>query len=280
MKVIAEPATQPPRFIYGTAWKEDATASLVTQALEAGFRAIDTANQRRHYHEAGVGEALRAAFDGGSLRREELFLQTKFTYVRGQDHRLPYDPSAPVADQVRQSFDRSLAHLGVTYLDSLVLHGPMHVEGLAPEDHEAWRALEAIQREGGTRVIGISNVGLGQLEALLESAEVKPTYVQNRCYAVDGWDADVRAICAREGVVYQGFSLLTANRQVLANPVVERIADAHRRTVPEVIFRFTCSLGILPLTGTSSPIHMRQDLDALSLALGEDELEALWEATT
>jgi diketogulonate reductase-like aldo/keto reductase len=269
-----------PAFIYGTAWKEERTAALVGQALEAGFRAIDTANQRKHYHEAGVGEALRAAFEGGKLKRDDLFLQTKFTYVRGQDHRLPYDPSAPTAEQVRQSFASSLEHLGVTHLDSLVLHGPMYVEGLAPADHESWRAMETIQRDGGARVIGISNVGAEQLEALLEIAEVKPAYVQNRCYAVDGWDADVRAICAREGIVYQGFSLLTANRQVLEHPIVRELAERHRRTVPQVIFRFAAHLGILPLTGTTNPVHMRQDLEAPSLALTSDELDALWQAST
>ncbi len=271
---------QTPTFIYGTAWKEERTAPLVTQALEAGFRAIDTANQRKHYDEAGVGEALRAAFDGGVVTRDALFLQTKFTYVRGQDHRLPYDPAAPIAEQVAQSFARSLEHLGVAHLDSLVLHGPMYVEGLAPEDHEAWRAMESLQREEKTKVIGISNVGADQLEALLEVAEVKPSHVQNRCFAVDGWDADVRAICAREGIVYQGFSLLTANRQVLEDPTFREIAKAHGRTVPEVVFRLSAHLGILPLTGTTSAVHMRQDLGALALALSEDELDALWRAST
>ena len=113
-----------PTFIYGTAWKEDDTGRLVRMALDAGFRGIDTANQRRHYHEAGVGEALAEAFAAGVLRREDVFLQTKFTYVGGQDHRLPYDPRAPLATQVEQSFASSLQHLGVDYLDSYVLHGP------------------------------------------------------------------------------------------------------------------------------------------------------------
>ena len=87
-----------PRLWYGTAWKEDATAGLVTQALAAGFRAIDTANQRKHYHEAGVGEALGAALAGG-LARDAVIVQSKFTFARGQDHRLPYDPDAPIGTQ-------------------------------------------------------------------------------------------------------------------------------------------------------------------------------------
>src|SRR5947208_13417178 len=86
-----------PRFLYGTAWKEDETRRLTGLALREGFRGIDTANQRRHYHEAAVGEAVGAAVAGGLVSRDDLFLQTKFTFRDGQDHRLPYDPTAPVA---------------------------------------------------------------------------------------------------------------------------------------------------------------------------------------
>ena len=92
-----------PDFLYGTAWKEDRTAPLTELALRVGFRGVDTANQRRHYFEAGVGQGLAAAYRSGVVTRAELFLQTKFTYQAGQDHRLPYDPEADVATQVAQS---------------------------------------------------------------------------------------------------------------------------------------------------------------------------------
>src|SRR5215472_3357438 len=101
-----------PRFLYGTAWKEDQTQGLTETALRQGFRGIDTANQRRHYHEAAVGRAIAASVAGGLVARDDLFLQTKFTFRLGQDHRLPYDPDAPIPTQVEQSFARSLAHLG------------------------------------------------------------------------------------------------------------------------------------------------------------------------
>src|SRR5213080_5554270 len=107
-----------PTFIYGTAWKEEATERLTRLAIDAGFRAIDTANQRRHYFEAGVGAAVAGAIRDGVVRRDELFLQTKFTYRRGQDHRLPYDPKAPIAVQVEQSLANSLEHLGTDVIDS------------------------------------------------------------------------------------------------------------------------------------------------------------------
>ncbi len=97
-----------PTFMYGTAWKEDDTRRLVRMALDAGFRGIDTANQRRHYHEAAVGEALAEAFTDGVVSREQIFLQTKFTHLAGQDDRLPYDAHADMTTQVEQSFASSL----------------------------------------------------------------------------------------------------------------------------------------------------------------------------
>src|SRR5580692_7055892 len=91
-----------PRFLYGTAWKEERTQRLTELALRQGFRGIDTANQRRHYHEVAVGQAITASVIGGVVALDEVFLQTKFTYRHGQDHRLPYDPEAPIQFQVEQ----------------------------------------------------------------------------------------------------------------------------------------------------------------------------------
>src|SRR5262245_40552453 len=107
-----------PRFFYGTAWKEDATQLLTEIAIQAGFRGIDTANQRRHYHEAAVGRGIAVSIESDRVAREELFLQTKYTFRPGQDHRLPYNPEAPIAVQVEQSFASSLEHLGAEFIDS------------------------------------------------------------------------------------------------------------------------------------------------------------------
>ena len=257
-----------PRFLYGTAWKEDETARLAGLALRAGFRGIDTANQRRHYHEAAVGGAVAEA----NVARDELFLQTKFTFRDGQDHRLPYDPQAPIATQVEQSFASSLEHLGVEVIDSYVLHGPTTRSGLAAADWEAWRAMEAIYDGGQARLLGVSNVSLEQLRRLCERARVPPRFVQNRCYASRGWDRDVRAVAEAHGVVYQGFSLLTANVAALRHPDVRAIAARHGRTVVQVAFRFALQVGMVPLTGTTDPDHMRSDLDAFDFALEPEEV--------
>jgi diketogulonate reductase-like aldo/keto reductase len=121
----------------------------------------------------------------------------------------------------------------------------------------------------------VSNVTAAQLEELVASAPAKPTFVQNRCYAARGWDADVRAVCDAHGLVYQGFSLLTANRAELAHDEVRAIANRLGVTVPEVVFRFALDLGMMPLTGTTDPAHMRADLGAVGLALTDADRATL-----
>jgi diketogulonate reductase-like aldo/keto reductase len=264
-----------PRFLYGTAWKEEQTERLTELALREGFRGIDTANQRKHYHEAAVGRGVAAAVRDRVAGRSDLFLQTKFTFRAGQDHRLPYDPKAPVRTQVEQSFASSLEHLGTEVIDSYLLHGPSTRSGLAAADWEAWRAMETLHDGGRTRLLGVSNVSLDQLRGLCERARVLPRLVQNRCYASRGWDRDVRGFCAAHGLVYQGFSLLTANRDALTHPELVQIARRHGRTPAQVVFRFALDVGMIPLTGTTDAGHMRQDLDVFDLRLDATEVERI-----
>lgn len=266
--------TSLPSFIYGTAWKKDATARLVKTAVAAGFRAIDTANQPKHYQEPSIGEALQALADEG-VQRESLFVQTKFTPVNGQDHRVPYDPEAPLGEQVRQSFESSLGHLKTSYVDSYLLHGPYSYPGLGDEDWEVWRGIEQIYKSGHARAIGVSNVNALQVAALLEQAEIRPMVVQNRCFANRYWDWQVREICRANGVVYQGFSLLTANPHVLRHPDVGGIAKRLGVNSEQVIFRFAMEVGMVPLTGTTNLNHMQEDLRALEIRLTPDEVHLI-----
>lgn len=268
-------ASVQPRLMYGTAWKEDRTRMLTELALQQGFRAIDTANQRKHYHEAGVGEGINAAVTRGVVTRSELFLQTKFTFREGQDHRLPYDPAAPIASQVHQSFASSLIHLQTDYIDSYVLHGPSQRVGLGASDWSAWRAMEEIYESGQVRHLGVSNVSLEQLQTLYQRSRVKPHFVQNRCYAIRRWDAHVRQFCVASGMVYQGFSLLTANRDFLDHPVLKVMARHHGRSINQLIFRFAIQSGMLPLTGTTREEHMREDLQIDDFSLSPAEVESI-----
>ena len=274
MNLTAYNQVSVPNLMYGTAWKKASTRELVQLAVASGFRAIDTANQLIHYEEALVGEALQALEQQG-VRRESLFLQTKFTSVDGQDQRTPYDPVADLTTQVRQSFESSLTHLGTTYLDSYVLHAPFQRRGLGQSDWEVWAAMEELYKSGKSKMIGISNVAAGQLEELCEKARHKPMVVQNRCFAALGWDKQVRDICQAQGIIYQGFSLLTANREVLVDPEIRAIARRLGAGVAQVIFRFAMQIGMLPLTGTTSQQHMKEDLQAEQFTLSADEIQRI-----
>lgn len=261
-----------PHFLYGTAWKEDETQRLTELAIQQGFRGIDTANQRKHYHEAAVGQAVSAAIASGTVTREDLFLQTKFTFAGGQDHRLPYDRKAPIARQVEQSFASSLEHLQTDFIDSYVLHGPQQRVGLTADDWAAWQAMESLRDQGHIRWLGVSNFGLDQLETLSGQARIKPHFVQNRCYAARGWDLKIRGFCQTHGIIYQGFSLLTGNPRELARPELKDIARRYQRSVNQIVFRFALDVGMLPLTGTTNASHMREDLAVFDFQLDSEEV--------
>ena len=271
------PTDEPPipDFLYGTAWKEDRTATLTELALHAGFRAVDTANQRRHYNEAGVGEGLRTAYRAGIATRADLFLQTKFTYPRGQDHRVPYNPAASVTVQVAQSLASSLEHLATDHVDSYMLHGPSSGYDWTDTDAEVWDAMRKERDAGRTRLLGVSNVSLSHLQQMEAAHAELPVFVQNRCFARLGWDREVRLFCHQRKIIYQGFSLLTANPEVLQHPPLIALAAQLNATPAQVVFSFARAVGVLPLAGTSSPEHMKQDLASLKLTLPPDVWRAI-----
>ncbi|HEX6994306.1 MAG TPA: aldo/keto reductase [Gammaproteobacteria bacterium] len=263
-----------PPILYGTAWKQERTQPLVERAIELGFRGVDTAAQPKHYDEAAVGRAIAALIARGVVARDALYVQTKFTPYPGQDPlRVPYDPKAPLAAQVAQSFASSLENLQTDYVDSLVLHSPMRdAESLA----EVWTAMEAIAEEGAARQLGISNCySLAYLEHLWSTAKIKPAVVQNRFYAATGYDVDVRSFCAEHGMVYQSFWTLTANAELLASPELLRPAARLGRTPAQILFRYLAHEGVVPLTGTQSEAHMREDLAIFEFELRADERDAI-----
>ena len=273
---VSARGTRVPRLLYGTAWKKERTAGLVERALSLGFRGIDTACQPKHYAEQGVGAGVAACLRRG-LERQALYLQTKFTPVSGQDpRRIPYDPKAALAEQVRQSCAVSLRQLETSYLDCLVLHSPL---SSFAHTLEVWRAFEALVASGVVRELGISNCyEPSEFEALYRAAHVKPLVLQNRFYAQTGYDRELRSFCRAHAVSYQSFWTLTANRGLLSQPPLDALARAYAVTPEQVLLRGLTQLGVCPLTGTSSEQHMRQDLAIFDFALSEPELAQLEEA--
>ena len=263
-----------PSFIYGTAWKEDATADLVEKAVSTGFSAIDSANQPRHYQEHLAGEALLRLASKG-IKREGLFLQSKFTPANGHDQRIPYDPTESLTTQVKQSFESTLKNLHTDHLDSYLLHGPYTQPGLGDEDWEVWSAIEELYKAGKARFIGISNVNIIQLKLLSEKAEIKPMVVQNRCFANQGWDSEIRGFCKTNQIAYEGFSLLTANPFVIQSPEVRSIARELGRTPEQVVFCFAMQAGMIPITGTTNDQHMKEDLQAVDFELKDDDVQLI-----
>jgi len=271
--ITAASGVKMPPLIYGTAWKKERTEDLVMQAITTGFRGVDTACQPKHYDESGVGKALTRLNSRG-IKREDLFLQTKFTPLSGQDpDNVPYDRNSPVALQVAQSFRSSQENLQTEYVDSLILHSPMATYDLTMI---AWRAMEEIQKAGGVRQLGISNCyHLELMMALYADAEVKPAVIQNRFYRQTGYDAGLRRWCVDHGVIYQSFWTLTANPHLLASEEVRRMARKYDKTEAQIFFRYLSQSKIVPLTGTTSEQHMKDDLGIFDFALSSAELEAI-----
>ena len=258
-----------PGILYGTAWKKADTAALVSTALHLGFRGIDTACQPRHYNEAGVGAGMLAGLHSG-LARAELFVQTKFTPVSGQDPAtIPYDRRAPLERQVAQSLAASLRNLQTDYVDSLILHSPL---ASAEDTLRVWRKPWLL----GQRTVGrISDASARAWRALWRAARVKPAAIQNRFHAETHYDREIRAFCRTHAMSYQSFWTLTANPQLLAHSTVTALASRYGRTPAQILFRYLTQSEVVPLTGTRSEVHMRQDLAIFEFELNDGERDAL-----
>jgi diketogulonate reductase-like aldo/keto reductase len=169
----------------------------------------------------------------------------------------------------------SLEHLGTDYVDSYVLHGPASGYDWSDADAEVWEAMRKERDAGRTRCLGVSNISLHHLEHMIASHAEVPAFVQNRCFARLGWDRDVRRFCRERKIVYQGFSLLTANADVLQHPLITGLAANASVTSAQLVFAFARAVEMLPLTGTSSAQHMTEDLASRELKLPRQAVDAI-----
>ncbi|KAI9158425.1 Aldo/keto reductase [Paramyrothecium foliicola] len=259
-------ASRIPRLVYGTAWKKDQTADLVHKALQTGFRGIDTAAQPKHYDEQGVGAGVRRAIGEGIVKREEIFIQTKFTSPAGQNHITPYDLDAPLEDKVHQSVQSSLKNFTVDgqepYLDSVVLHSPLDT---IQETLTAWKTLETYTPHR-VRNLGISNTTLPVLEALYDQATVKPAVVQNRFHERTAYETGLRSYCRERGIVFQSFWTITANERLVQTAPVATVARGAGVVVTAAYYSLVLGLENLSiLDGTTNQAHMEEDLAGLEI---------------
>ena len=259
-----------PPLLYGTAWKKERTTDLVIQAIKLGFKGIDTACQPKHYDESGVGKALSFLEKEGFFR-EELFIQTKFTPISGQDPlSIPYDEKSELSLQVAQSFEISKKNLQTDYIDSYVLHSP-------PSSFEdlctIWKAMEEISICGEAKQLGISNIyDIELLEGLYTMAKIKPSVVQNRFYQDTRYDKQIRSFCKKHHITYQSFWTLTANPHILKSEVLLDLAKKYKKSVVQILFAYLHQIGVTPITGTCDTEHMRSDLESFDSVLEESEV--------
>lgn len=259
-------------FIYGTAWKKEETSRLVEEAITCGFKSIDTACQPRHYREDLVGVGLENAYNNLDIKREDLFIQTKFTPIGGQDiNNMPYLESDDVVIQLEKSFLKSKENLKTDYIDSYLIHSPF---GPAEDFIRVYNTMEEFVQSGQVGQIGISNCyDFEVIEFLYDTAKVKPKVVQNRFYAQSGYDKEIRAFCKEKKITYQGFWTLTANPHLLSCEEVIKLANKYDKTVPQIFYKFLNQLGVTPLNGTTSKEHMLEDLQIDTFSLSRQEVK-------
>lgn len=262
-----------PSLIYGTAWKKETTATLVELAVKNGFRGIDTAGQPRHYNEKLVGDALQNLYAQG-FKREELFIETKFTPKEGQDpNNMPYNPNESLTKQVLTSFDKSKENLQTTFIDSYVLHSP-----LFPFSNlmEVWQAMESLFEKKEIRQLGMSNCyDLPTLQKLYENAKIKPSVLQNRFYSQSNYDKEIRVWCKEKGIIYLGFWTLTANPDILSSRAIFELSLKYKKTAAQIFYRYLTQNSIVPLIGTTSVEHMKEDMKIFEFELEKSELEKI-----
>ncbi|KAF4621064.1 hypothetical protein D9613_000168 [Agrocybe pediades] len=258
--------------------KKERTTQLVIKAVLNGFRAIDTACQPKHYREDLVGEALLKLQNEHNIKREDLFIQTKYTPIGGQDTSkpIPYEPSDPISKQITTSCKTSLANLHTTYLDSYLLHSPLST---MEETLEAWNTLAQLQDEGKVRAIGVSNTYDVRILAALANVR-KVEVVQNRWYEGNEWDQKVFNYCKESGIMYQSFWTLSGSPSLLSHPALVQIAKASNFTLPQAVYKLAQLEGVTPLSGTTDETHMREDVAVENLSFASEGSEELLEALT
>jgi diketogulonate reductase-like aldo/keto reductase len=144
------------------------------------------------------------------------------------------------------------------------------------QTQSAWRTLESFIDNGQVRQLGISNCYRPtDLQTLYQSARIKPAVLQNRFYAETRYDRDIRNYCKQKKIIYQSFWTLSANPDLLAHATMTALASAYKRTAAQILFRYLTQIGVVPLSGTQSEAHMRDDLAIFDFELTKEEQQAI-----
>ena len=251
-----------PQFGLGT-WfiDDDKVAEAVREAVKLGYRHIDTA--QAYGNERGVGEGVRTC----GIPREEIFVVSKVA----AEHK--------TYEEAMAGIDETLAKMGLNYLDMMIIHSPQpwakvnqcedrYVEG----NRAAWKALEDAYKAGKLKAIGISNFQIGDIESLLETAEIKPMVNQILLH-ISNTPIELVEYCQANGIVVEAYSPI-GHGEILKNEDIAAMAAKYGVTVPQLCIRYTLQLGTVTLPKTGNPEHMKSNAE-VDFEISIDDMETL-----
>ena len=252
--VVLNNGIEIPQLGFGV-WRvpSEETQEVVEVALEAGYRHIDTA--KLYGNEDGVGAAIKAS----GLDRDQVFVTSK---VWNDDQGY---------EQTLRAFDSTMSELGFDVLDLYLIHWPVPSKGLAAD---TWRAMEKLYHDGRIRAIGVSNFHGHHLEALMRTAEVRPTVNQVELHPYHQ-QRDVRDANDRLEIATEAWSPLAKGRELLDDPVVREIADRHDRTPAQVVLRWHLQHGTIVIPKSVTPSRIKENIDVFDFELDPTEISAV-----
>ncbi len=227
------------------------TERAVSDALEVGYRMIDTASS--YFNEAEVGSAIR----NSGIRREELFITTKL-WVQDYEY-----------DDALRAFDRSMKLLGLDYLDLYLLHKPYG------NYYAAWRAVERLYKDGRIRAIGVTSFSSERLQDLFLHNEVKPMVNQLETHPFFQ-QKEANDFLKREGIQHEAWApFAEGQKDIFNNPVIKAIADRHNKTAGNVILRWLNQRGVVVIPKSVRKERMVENLDIFDFTLTDEEMQAM-----
>jgi len=250
-----------PKLGLGTWFISDENAAqAVKDAVETGYRHIDTA--QAYENERGVGEGVRTC----GVKREDIFVTTKLA------------AEVKSYDEAVASIDNSLKTLGLDFIDMMIIHSPKpwmefheknpYFEG----NREAWKALEEAYKAGKLRAIGLSNFQKEDLDNILESCTVKPMVNQILVH-ISNTPEELIKYSQQKGILVEAYSPV-AHGELMKNQDVIKIAEKYGVTVPQLSIRYCLELGLLPLPKTANPAHMKNNAE-VDFTISEEDMKFL-----